>query len=122
MNAPATVMFRLLGALEDLVTQEAMQLAGENFEAVRQTQERAAPLVTELARLGRMTAIPAVRPRIEALLARRRQNQERLSGQIQRVREALQGTQAKRLRIAQIAPAYGRQTPIGSLRQLSVQG
>ena len=119
---PVPLFIRLLGALEDLAAQEAMQLAGENYAAVRQTQERAEPLVTELARLGGSAVTTALRPRLEALLERRRKNEARLTAQIARVREALALTQTHQRRLAHIAPAYGRTAVLGPVPQLSVQG
>jgi hypothetical protein len=123
MNVPAATFIRLLGALEDLAAQEATQLAGEDYAALRQTQERAAPLVTELARLGGAAVSTAVRPRLEALLARRQQNQERLADRVACVRDALLRTQVHQRRAGQVAPAYGGGRALGgSLRQLSALG
>lgn len=123
MHGPAPAFLRLLGALEELSVQEARHVTDEDYAAVRQVQERAAPLVTELARLGAGAADAATaRPRLAALLERRQQCQDRLARQIARVREALLCTQAHQRRVAQVAPAYGGQALGGPLRQLQVQG
>jgi len=122
MTAPVATFGRLLGALEDLVAQEAALLAGEDYAGMRKAQDRAEPLVAELARLGAAVATPAIRPRLDALLARRRQNLERLTSRIGQVRDALRDAQARQRRIAQVVPAYVGQITIGSQRKLSAQG
>ena len=109
MTATESTFVRLLVSLEEFAGQEALQLEAGNFATVRQIQERAAPVVAELVRLGR-DAIPAeVHSRLVALVALRLQNQEHLDRQIGRVRDTLGQTQANLRRIGQIAPVYGRQ-------------
>jgi hypothetical protein len=98
---------RLLAALEDLAAQESFQLAGEDYNAVRRTQARAEPLIAELVRFGGSAVTSDIRPRLEALLARRQRNQDHLNAQVANVRDALVRTEASRRRIDQIAPAYG---------------
>ena len=109
MTATESTFVRLLVSLEEFAGQEALQLEAGNFATVRQIQERAAPVVAELVRLGR-DAIPAeVHSRLVALVALRLQNQEHLDRQIGRVRDTLGQTQANLRRIGQIAPGSGRQ-------------
>ena len=110
MTATESTFVRLLVSLEEFAGQEALQLAAGNFAAVRQIQERAAPVVAELVRLGR-NAVPAeVHSRLVALVALRLQNQDHLDRQIGRVRDSLGQTQANLRRIGQIAPVSGNHT------------
>lgn len=119
MKTPAASFVRLLGALEDLAAQEDMLLATEDYAAVVRTQERAAPLVDELARLGAAAITSDLRPRLQALLERRERSQVRLAAQIAQTRDALLRTQSKQRRISQVAPAYGNHGARRELRQLS---
>ena len=108
MTPAESTFVRLLVSLEDFAAQEATQLAAGNVELVRQIQQRAAPVVAELVRLGR-TAIPReVHTRVVALVHRRVQNKELLDRQVGQMRDALGQTQANLRRIGQIASAYGR--------------
>lgn len=109
MTANESTFVRLLVSLEDFAAQESLQLAAGNIAALRQIQERAAPVVTELVRLGR-NAIPVeVHSRLVAVVNRRLQNQESMERQIGPMRDALGQTHANLRRIGQIAPVYGRQ-------------
>jgi len=112
---------RLLGALEELASQESMLLAEEDYDGLRRTQDRAAPIVNELARVGSGNVSPALRPRLEALLARRQENLDRLSARIEDVRDALLRTQANQVRVSRIAPAYGRHPAAAPQRHLSAR-
>ena len=112
MSAPESNFVRLLGALEDLAVQESIQLAGDNYAAVRLTQERSAPLVAELARLNRTPLTADLQARVEALLVRRAKHEEQLAAVIATVRTALLKSQANRRRIGQIAPVYGHHARI----------
>ncbi|MDB6093967.1 MAG: hypothetical protein JWM32_1529 [Verrucomicrobia bacterium] len=122
MNLTSSSFVRLLGALEDLAAQTEAQLASEDFDAMRSTQERATPLVNELAKLGSSAVTPGIRPRLQALLERRERSQEHLAKQVAHVKDALLRTQSQQRRIAQVAPAYRRPIAKGALRQLSAQG
>ena len=111
MNLSSANFIRLLGALEDLAAQESIQLSNEDYAAVRQTQEQAAPLIAELVRLGGNAVTPDSRPRLAALLARRQRNQENLASQLAQVRDALVRTETSRRRVNQVAPIYGARQP-----------
>ena len=119
MTPSEATFVRLLVALEEFAAQESLQLAAGNVAAVRQIQERAAPVVAELVRLGR-TAIPAVvHSRLVALVNRRLECQERLDRQIGQMRDALGQTQANLRRIGQIAPVYGRMAKTSATRAVA---
>jgi len=119
MTPPESTFVRLLVALEEFAAQESLQLAAGQVAAVREIQERAAPLVAELVRLGRL-AIPAeVHARLVTLVNCRLQNQELMDRQIDRLRDTLGQTQANLRRIEQIAPVYGRQAKPGLTRAVA---
>ena len=108
MTKTESTFVRLLVTLEEFAAQESLQLAAGDIAATRMLQERAAPVVAELVRLGR-SAIPAsVHSRLVALVNQRLSNQEFMDGQLARMRDALGQTQANLRRIGQIAPVYGR--------------
>ncbi|MEO6875351.1 MAG: hypothetical protein ABI222_11090 [Opitutaceae bacterium] len=116
MTPSRDTFLRLLGTLEQFAAQESIELVGGNYSSVRQIQERAAPVVAELFRLGPQTVAATLRPRLDALMALRRRNGEVLSQQIWHVRKALTQTQVNLRTVGQIAPVYGRQTQGDGLR------
>jgi hypothetical protein len=119
MTSTESTFVRLLVSLEEFAAQESVQLAAGNIVAVREIQERAAPIVDGLVRLGR-DAIPAeVHARLVALVNRRLQNQETLDRRVGQMRDALGQTQANLRRIGQIAPVYGRQAKSAATRAVA---
>jgi hypothetical protein len=121
VETPALKFKRVLSALEDLVTQEALLLRAEDFAAVEALQNRTAPLVEFLA-ANPTAANEALRDRVGTVAARRSENDGELTRQMARVREELSLNQANRGRISQIMPAYRQ--PAGELLagQLSARG
>ncbi len=107
METPAQTCARLVAALEELVAREAATLEVRDFAAVVHLQKRCAPLVEMLGAHQADVTDPALRERIRALIARRRQTGEWLGEQIEKTKQALQETNESRRRIAQIAPVYG---------------
>ncbi len=105
MSSPAQTCARLLAALEDLVSQEAVLLRAADFSGVLATQERAAPLVERLAALA-TTADAAVRTRVAAVIALRSRSLEWLAGEMERVRSELAGMEASERQVARVAPVY----------------
>lgn len=99
---------RLLGALDELVSQEANDVAAGDFEAVGAVQRRAAPVVAELAALGPDVANDLARARVAALLARRQHNIDLIETQLATARAELLAVQESASRLGRIAPAYGR--------------
>lgn len=112
---------RVLGALEDLVAQEAVALQNRDFETVATVQDRVAPLVEFLMsqpEIGQADAV--LRARIEALYARRQQSAAWLAEEMARARDELGQADATQRRVARIAPVYG--TPASIPRQLRAVG
>lgn len=108
MNRQQQTFNRLVGALEDLVTQEAATLAERNYEAAGQIQLRAQPVVEAIADLGGSVSDAVARARVAGLLARRQHSIDFLESQLATARAELMAVQESTLRAAQIAPAYGR--------------
>ena len=110
METAAQTCARLVVALEDLVAAEAASLAGRDFAAMVELQERAAPLVDYLATHGPSEADRTVRARITALLQRRAATASHLEDQLSQVRAELTTTQVAQRRVARVAPVYGHAT------------
>lgn len=109
MNRPPRERFhRLLGALDQLVEQEATTLAEGDYEEVGRIQRRAEPVVAGLLELGPDAADELTRARVAALLARRQHNIDLMETQLATARAELLAVQESATRIARIAPAYGR--------------
>ena len=116
---------RVVGALEDLVAQEAAALQVKDFSGVAEVQERAAPLVSFLAAHGsEISTDPVLAAGIRALQARREETSTRLAFEITLTRDELAQTLTTERRIAQVAPAYGAAagTKANPRRQLAVVG
>jgi hypothetical protein len=108
MTAPLKKFNRLVGALEELVTQEAAVLAENNFEAVGEIQSRAQPLVEAIAGMGDDVSDAVARARVAGLLARRQHNIDFIESQLATARAELIAVQESTHRAAKIAPVYGR--------------
>ncbi len=108
METPAQVCRRLLAALEDLAAQETTALAASDFATLAALSRRAAPLVEHLAEHGPGLADAPFRARVQALLARRRQNDDLLADHLARTKTELKRAQESQRRVAQIASIYGR--------------
>jgi hypothetical protein len=108
MEPPEKKFSRLLGALDDLVRQEAETLAQRDYSAVEGIQQRAEPLVSGLVALGPAAADDNARARVAGLLARRQHNIEFLETQLATARDELMSIQESTQRVARIAPVYGR--------------
>jgi hypothetical protein len=121
METPAQMCARLVAALEDLSSQEAISLQTRNFAAAISIQERAAPLVEHLAVHGPEVADELLRCRIAALLERRHETGRWLVTEIERTRQQLHAMDVNRRRVAQVAPVYGAGVSAGR-RQLSAVG
>ena len=108
MDASQKRFNRLIGALEDLVTQEAATIAEHNFEAVGEIQRRTQPLVEAIAGMGDQVADSVARARVASLLAQRQQSIDFLESQLATARSEMMAVQESTRRAARIAPVYGR--------------
>ncbi|MEO6004635.1 MAG: hypothetical protein ABIZ04_14700 [Opitutus sp.] len=122
MEKPQQKFNRLVGALDDLVTQEAATLAERNFEGAVEIQERAEPLVSAIADLGAVVADAVARARVAGLLARRQHNIDFLESQLATARAELMAIQGSALRVAQIAPVYGRTPQLPRTERFNAAG
>lgn len=108
METPGQRCARIVAALEDLVSQEAVALANDDLAMVLELQDRTAPLIEFLATAGLAHATaPGMRGRIAALQERRALTAARLAVELDRTRAELQETLLGQRRAAQIAPVYG---------------
>lgn len=114
METPLQTAVRLLGALDELVAQEARLLRTMDFVEAVEVQERAAPLVERLCALAPDPAVAGLRPRVTALLERREQNYHFLDIQLTRLQGELRRVNEARGRLNRVAPAYGGPRPIES--------
>jgi hypothetical protein len=108
MEAPRKTFNRLVGALDELVTREAATLAEHDYAGVSAIQQRAEPLVEALAAMGSFVDDAVARARVAGLLARRQHSIDFLETQLATARAELMAVQNSALRVAQIAPVYGR--------------
>src|SRR4051812_34215837 len=108
MEAPRQKFNRLVSALDELVTREAATLAEHDFDAAGEIQKRAEPLVEAIADLGSVISDAVARARVAGLMARRQHSIDFLETQLATARDELMAVQESTLRVARIAPVYGR--------------
>lgn len=121
METPVQRCVRIMAALEDLVDQEAAALTNADWDAMIALQGRVGPLVDFLTtHASDGVARLELGERLPALHARRNQTSSALARQIECVRNELHQTRVARVRVAQIAPAYGGDTDI--VHRLQVVG
>jgi hypothetical protein len=97
---------RLLAALEDLASQEAVLLRSLDLVEAVQISERAAPLVEKLCALAGDPDLAPLRPRIEELVAQRRRNAVLLDSHLARLQSELRRIDEARSRLSRVAPVY----------------
>jgi len=103
-------MTRLVGALELLYAQEAVQSREGHHAAARATQQRSAPLIQRIAELGAAAVTGPTRIRLAALAEHRRQSQVRMAAELARLRQEMARIRVIQNRLKRIAPAYGRRS------------
>jgi len=106
---------RLLDALENFVQQESILLRAGHYAQMALVQRRAAPVILRLSQLGREPGVSALRARVSALLARRRENLSCLSERRAFLGAARERLAARRQRLQVLAP-YRSSGPEGSGR------
>lgn len=113
-----------MGALDELVSQEANNVVERDFEAVADVQRRAAPVVAEIAALAPDVENELARARVAALLARRQHNIDLIEAQLATARNELMAVQESMSRLGRVAPAYGRaERPVrGGISRLNAAG
>jgi hypothetical protein len=114
MESPFQTAQRLLSALEDFASQEAVLLRSLDLVEAVQISERAAPLVEKLCALAVDPGVAVLRPRVEDLVARRRRNSVLLDAHLARLQGELRRIDEARVRLARVAPVYGGASPTES--------
>ena len=107
MEEPAQTARRLLSALEDLASREEVLLHGMDFQGAVTIQERAGPLVVELAKLAERPGVAGLRSRVMSLVSKRTESWRALEGHLARLQSEMGRIGEARARLARIAPAYG---------------
>ncbi len=111
MHDPRQRTFRLVGAIEDLVAQEALALRAGEFSLAGELAGRVAPLIADLAAnpaaQSVLRADRDLQGRIRAVQTMRRASGEWLDSEMERVGAGLHETSAAQGRVARIAPVYG---------------
>lgn len=113
-ETPAARGERLVAALGDLLSREAVEaLAGAGLR-VRALQSRIAPLVAALAKIAAETPHGPLKSAIEGLAEKRRQNQALMSKSLSRLRDEidLRGFALDRAR--RVRPAYAKHRAIAT--------
>ncbi len=116
MDTPRQTAIRLLSALEDLVCCESALLRSMSFDDAVTIQERASPLVHELARLADCPGVASLKPRVAALIERRVESWRLLDGHLARLQSKLGEVHAARSRLARVGPVYGARRPAAEVR------
>ena len=106
METPLQTAKRLLTALEDLTAQESILLRTLDYVDAVAIQERAAPLVDQLAALAVHPEVSALNAKVKALVDRRQQSRFFLDAQLGRLQSELRRIDEARTRLARVAPAY----------------
>lgn len=114
METPLQTAQRLLSALEDFASQEAVLLRSLDLVEAVQISERAAPLVEKLCSLAIDPGVSSLRPRVEELVAQRRRNAVLLDAHLARLQGELRRIDEARLRLSRVAPVYGGMAPVES--------
>lgn len=108
METTAQRCTRILGAMEDLLAQEAASLAVGDMDAVIALQQRIEPLVQDLGRRGPAVDDAALRDRVAAWLGRRREISNQISVRVEELRRQISELDASRRRVARVGPAYAQ--------------
>lgn len=111
METAAQRCERIVAALEDLAAQEAAAIQTHDFSSALAVQDRAEPLVDFLARNASLATAARLNDRVAAVQELRSQTGEKLGAELARTRAELQQMQLAQVRVAQVAPAYGRTKP-----------
>lgn len=106
-ESPSEKCARLVVALEDLASQEAVCLKSRDFAAVLSIQGRVEPIIGYLSQHA-ADVDPAVRDRIAVVLKLRHESGEWLAEELGKTRAELDALEAKKRRVAVVAPVYGK--------------
>ena len=105
---------RLVAALGDLLSREAIEaLAGAGLR-VRALQARISPLVTALSDLASDPAEPQLAGAIGKLVEKRKHNQALMQESLARMRRELDGRGRALERLRRVRPVYGRQNAVAT--------
>lgn len=107
METPGQAGCRLLAVLEDLASQESAAVLAADFESVAALQVRAAAVAEKLSSFAADPEVSVLRPRVEALVARRRDTQNLLATRLAAGRQEMLRLSGARHRLARLVPAYG---------------
>ena len=99
MEARRQTFHRLVSALDELVAQEAANLACNDYAGVGEIQRRAAPVVAALANLGSDVADAMARAKVASLLSRRQNNIDLIESQLATTRAEFAAVRARTARI-----------------------
>ncbi len=110
MTDAARELVRLVGALEDVVGQEAVLFRAADYDGIRAVQEKAAPIVARLATLGPIGGV-VVNERVARLIERRAAVVGQMRSACGRVKHELSGVLEGAQQCARVAPAYVRRGP-----------
>lgn len=118
METAAQFCTRLVGALEELFASESVLVEAGDFSGVAKVQERARPLVLELAaRAGEADLL--LRERVYEVIAVRTRTQQSIEAQLTATAARLSGNATTQQRVSRVAPAYGQ---IGERDELRWRG
>lgn len=105
---------RLVAALADLLSREAVEaLAGAGLR-VRALQSRITPLVAALSKIAADSPHGPLQGAIEGLAEKRRQNQALMSRSLSRLRDEIDARGYALDRVKRVRPAYGKHRAVAT--------
>jgi hypothetical protein len=121
METPVQCAGRLLGALNELVTEEGMYLRAGSFELAAEIRQRTEPIVNRLVELSTSPGVSAFRDQVAAVVERSARHAGFLQEKMEEFRAEIRRTDQARHRTAQLAPAYVR-APVVTTRRFQAAG
>jgi hypothetical protein len=103
---------RLIGALRDLMSREAVAARAGSGTRVRALQERIEPLVALLARIASEPSVSYLSRDIADLVETRRQNRLLMQQSLMRLRMEIESKNETLGRLRRVRPAYQSASPV----------
>lgn len=113
MNAPIETADRLVAALRDLLSREAVAARSGSASRVRAIQARISPLVVALSKMLSQLS-PDLKEDVAELVEARRQNTLLMKEALLQIRSNIKATSEALGRVRKVGPAYRRGTAVAS--------
>jgi hypothetical protein len=114
MNDSPQAADRIVAALQDLLSREAVAARAGSGLRVRKVQERITPLLESLARMAAPSLSPSIDESIAGLADTRRQNVLLMQNALRRIGREIDSRAKALERVRRVSPAYAARTPVAS--------